>query len=249
MIKYAEKFLSAEPIPAQMFRLGKRISEFSSSGVFQAHPRSVLKGQRRGDNGKLRDTSGLPFNVCLCNAYRGDADCMDWHVDNDEWLLHSVVGSISLGRERPLLVRDSGHMYEIPLRAGSLCLFDGCEHCLPAVGASTLSAVTARGAGHAHTREKANKSHAIATLHKAIDAYSAAYRRAKSSAAAVADPSSSVEESKAADGGTAAEMEYYEPSVRYSLTFRCVDGAESLGKCYYHTRGNSKATADALFTE
>ncbi|WP_250462104.1 alpha-ketoglutarate-dependent dioxygenase AlkB family protein [Microbulbifer litoralis] len=72
--------------------------------------------------------SGFEFNSALVNHYRGGADSMGWHADNERELGDNpVVATLSLGQERKLAFkrRDGEGRLSLPLPDGSLLLTSG----------------------------------------------------------------------------------------------------------------------------
>jgi len=72
--------------------------------------------------------AGFHFNSVLVNHYRGGADSMGWHADNERELgPHPVVATISLGQQRRLAFkrRGGGARVALDLPAGSLLLTSG----------------------------------------------------------------------------------------------------------------------------
>jgi len=74
------------------------------------------------------DAAGFHFNSVLANHYRGGADSMGWHADNEKELgAWPVVATVSLGQERKLGFRrrDGEGRFSISLPDGSLLLTSG----------------------------------------------------------------------------------------------------------------------------
>ncbi|SHE54075.1 Alkylated DNA repair dioxygenase AlkB [Microbulbifer donghaiensis] len=72
--------------------------------------------------------AGFRFNSVLANHYRGGADSMGWHADNEKELGHwPVVATVSLGEERRLAFkrRDGAARLSLDLPDGSLLLTSG----------------------------------------------------------------------------------------------------------------------------
>lgn len=92
----------------------------------------------------LRDrvigATGYPFNTVLLTLYRDGHDCIGWHSDDEPELgAAPVVATLSLGAERPLLLRqkrDHGRRHRLVLAPGSLLLLgpgmqQAWQHSLP----------------------------------------------------------------------------------------------------------------------
>ncbi|MFC6635620.1 alpha-ketoglutarate-dependent dioxygenase AlkB family protein [Microbulbifer taiwanensis] len=85
--------------------------------------------------------AGFPFNSMLANHYRGGADSMGWHADNErelgDW---PVVATVSLGQERRLGFkrRDGAGRLSLDLPDASLLLTSGAvqHHWLHGIGKS-----------------------------------------------------------------------------------------------------------------
>lgn len=74
------------------------------------------------------EAAGFRFNSVLANHYRGGADSMGWHADNEKELGDwPVVATVSLGQERRLAFkrRGGGVRLSIDLPDGSLLLTSG----------------------------------------------------------------------------------------------------------------------------
>jgi alkylated DNA repair dioxygenase AlkB len=88
---------------------------------------------------ELVKSLAVPFNCVLGNCYRGGADSMGWHADDERELgARPVIASLSFGAPRRFLLRRrSDHArVEIVLESGSLFVMAGAsqaewQHCLP----------------------------------------------------------------------------------------------------------------------
>ncbi|HEY9641672.1 MAG TPA: alpha-ketoglutarate-dependent dioxygenase AlkB [Coleofasciculaceae cyanobacterium] len=73
--------------------------------------------------------SGVVFNSVLLNLYRDGNDSMGWHSDDEPELgQHPVIGSLSLGGVRRLLLRhrfEPGLKHQLELPSGSFLLMRG----------------------------------------------------------------------------------------------------------------------------
>ncbi|WP_346839972.1 alpha-ketoglutarate-dependent dioxygenase AlkB [Microbulbifer sp. SAOS-129_SWC] len=113
------------PIPRRHAFVGDAEAVYRWSGLEQ-QPRPWT-----GALAQLRDRlnhAGFPFNSVLVNHYRGGADSMGWHADNERELgPHPVVATISLGQQRRLAFKRRGGGGRVPLDlpAGSLLLTSG----------------------------------------------------------------------------------------------------------------------------
>ena len=71
----------------------------------------------------------VEFNACLLNLYRDGQDSNGWHSDDEKELgQNPIIGSISLGQERPFHLRHKKNKYlkhKILLEHGSLLLMKG----------------------------------------------------------------------------------------------------------------------------
>lgn len=77
---------------------------------------------------------GVDFNAVIMNKYRDGKDHIGWHQDDEKFLAHTIIASLSLGCERDFQFRtDMSHPIEqITMRSGSLLVFkDGLHHSLP----------------------------------------------------------------------------------------------------------------------
>lgn len=73
------------------------------------------------------------FNAVIINQYTSGQDYISWHQDDEKFLDHHIVASISIGSERDFQMRASekGTIHEISLKSGSLVIFNGTLHSLP----------------------------------------------------------------------------------------------------------------------
>lgn len=75
---------------------------------------------------------GVTFNTVILNKYTDGKDHIGWHSDDEEFLQHHYIASISIGASRDFQMRvNNGPIHEIKLKEGSLLVFDGVKHCLP----------------------------------------------------------------------------------------------------------------------
>lgn len=74
-------------------------------------------------------TDGVIFNSVLLNLYRNGSDGVAWHSDDEKELgTAPVIGSVTLGQERPFQLRhreDKSLKYSLPLPHGSFLLMRG----------------------------------------------------------------------------------------------------------------------------
>ncbi|GCE22129.1 alpha-ketoglutarate-dependent dioxygenase AlkB family protein [Dictyobacter kobayashii] len=82
----------------------------------------------------LRDQLGtefeIPFNAVLINEYRGGADSIGWHADNDPLIDQRVIASLSIGGERVFKIRskrDHSKIYQVPLGNGDLLIMHNAQ--------------------------------------------------------------------------------------------------------------------------
>lgn len=76
---------------------------------------------------RLEEKLGVEFNFVLVNIYNPDA-YLGYHSDNETSMVpNSVIASVSLGAERPFLIRNNktGKIFEILLENGSVCTMEG----------------------------------------------------------------------------------------------------------------------------
>jgi alkylated DNA repair dioxygenase AlkB len=80
----------------------------------------------------------VPFDSCFANLYRGGADHIPWHADDDEWI-GPVVASVTFGAARRFRMRlkaDHAVTHEWSLGDGDLFVMHAgtqrdWEHCVP----------------------------------------------------------------------------------------------------------------------
>jgi len=89
---------------------------------------------------ELKKRYNYEFNSILFNYYRNGRDTISWHTDNEKELGQDpVVGTISLGQERPFYLRhhiDHSKKHDYLLGHGSLMVMEGktqniWEHSVP----------------------------------------------------------------------------------------------------------------------
>lgn len=78
---------------------------------------------------RIEGVAQATFNSVLLNLYRGGADSMSWHADDEAELgRNPVIGSVSLGQGRALQMKhkaDHANRLSIPLANGSFLLMHG----------------------------------------------------------------------------------------------------------------------------
>ncbi len=77
---------------------------------------------------RLEEETGARFNSCLTNLYRGGADSVGWHSDDEPELgAQPVIASLSLGDTRDFRLRDeaSRAVSTVPLGHGDLLVMRG----------------------------------------------------------------------------------------------------------------------------
>ncbi len=79
---------------------------------------------------RVQARAGAPFNSVLANLYRGGADSMGWHADDEPELgAEPVIASLSLGATRRFQLKPRkgvpGQRVEIALTDGSLLVMRG----------------------------------------------------------------------------------------------------------------------------
>jgi alkylated DNA repair dioxygenase AlkB len=88
---------------------------------------------------RIEAVARTSFNSVLLNLYRGGADSMSWHADDERELgRNPVIGSVSLGQSRALQMKhrtDPASRLTIPLANGSFLLMEGATqhhwlHCI-----------------------------------------------------------------------------------------------------------------------
>jgi alkylated DNA repair dioxygenase AlkB len=94
--------------------------------------------------GRVEAAAGGPFNAVLANLYRGGADGMGWHADDEPELgPEPVIASVSLGAVRRFVLRHRRRAHpavSLPLASGSLLVMRGgtqrsWRHALPKTAA------------------------------------------------------------------------------------------------------------------
>ena len=77
----------------------------------------------------IESIAHVEFNACLLNLYRDGRDSNGWHSDDERELgKNPIIGSISLGQERPFHLRHKKNKalrHKILLEHGSLILMKG----------------------------------------------------------------------------------------------------------------------------
>jgi alkylated DNA repair dioxygenase AlkB len=79
--------------------------------------------------------AGCTTNACILNKYRDSQDHISWHHDDEKFLRHETILSISLGATREFYARAGKEEKEhhLNLLSGSLTVLKkGIKHCLPA---------------------------------------------------------------------------------------------------------------------
>ncbi|WP_248723857.1 alpha-ketoglutarate-dependent dioxygenase AlkB [Seonamhaeicola sp. ML3] len=79
---------------------------------------------------RIEEVSGISFNTCLLNYYRGGMDSNDWHQDNEKELGENpVIASVSFGETRPFQLKHVSRKdlkrTDILLEHGSYLLMKG----------------------------------------------------------------------------------------------------------------------------
>ena len=113
------------PIPRRHAFVGDREVVYRWSGLEQK-PEPWIKLLTAERDRLAR--AGFEFNSVLVNHYRGGADSMGWHADNEKELgAHPVVATFSLGQQRRLSFkrRDGVGRLALDLPDGSLLLTSG----------------------------------------------------------------------------------------------------------------------------
>lgn len=100
---------------------------YTYSGVLhEPEPWTRALGQIRA---RVEALSGHAFNAVLLNLYRGGADGMGWHSDDEPELgRNPVVASVSLGAPRRFRMRHRRHrerQLDLELAHGSLLVMEG----------------------------------------------------------------------------------------------------------------------------
>lgn len=89
---------------------------------------------------RLAGELGINFNSVLANLYRGGADAMGWHSDDERELgAEPVIASVSLGETRKFVLKhrkEAGRKLALELPQGSLLVMSGgtqrhYRHALP----------------------------------------------------------------------------------------------------------------------
>jgi alkylated DNA repair dioxygenase AlkB len=82
----------------------------------------------------IEEWVGLDFNAVIMNRYSSGQEYIGWHQDDETFLEHQTIASVTLGADRAFQFRSrpKESIQEITLRSGSLLLFsDGLLHSLP----------------------------------------------------------------------------------------------------------------------
>lgn len=77
---------------------------------------------------------GCDFNAVIMNKYPTGDHHIGWHQDDESFLEHNTIASLTIGAERPFQFRhlDKGQIHEVELKSGSLLIFNqGLLHSLP----------------------------------------------------------------------------------------------------------------------
>lgn len=76
---------------------------------------------------------GCDFNAVIMNKYINGENNISWHQDDESFLEHKIIASISLGQERAFQFKLTEHsqVHEITPISGSLLIFDSLWHTLP----------------------------------------------------------------------------------------------------------------------
>jgi alkylated DNA repair dioxygenase AlkB len=125
-------------IPRLQAWFGDPGCDYRYSGVTLApHPWTPALTHLRED---LQRLAGQPFNSVLANLYRGNADSMGWHADDEPELGRDpVIASLSFGSARRFrLRRNDNHrqVFELELGHGDLLVMEGAlqhhwQHSIP----------------------------------------------------------------------------------------------------------------------
>lgn len=126
------------PMPRRICMFGPH--GYHYSGVH--HPPLPLLPRLDQIRRQVEKRTGLVFNSVLCNLYRGGADSMGWHTDDDYPSDgQPVVASVSLGatrvfRMRPRKWEGRRRSIGLPLESGSLLCMSGAartdwQHAVP----------------------------------------------------------------------------------------------------------------------
>ncbi|MCK7594014.1 alpha-ketoglutarate-dependent dioxygenase AlkB family protein [Pseudomarimonas salicorniae] len=130
-------FGRSHPAPRLSCWVGDAQARYRYSGtLFEPRPWTPALSALRN---RLNDLLGAGFNSVLANLYRGGADGMGWHADDEPELgPDPLIASLSLGAPRRFLLRsrDRRQRAELLLTHGSLLLMEGAtqqhtQHSLP----------------------------------------------------------------------------------------------------------------------
>lgn len=130
------------PSPRLSAWIGDAGARYRYSGVL--HEPLAWTPELAGVRERLRGELGAGFNSVLANRYRGGADCMGWHADDEPELgPQPLIASLSLGATRRFRLKPRGgdDGLGIDLGHGSLLLMAGETqsrylHALPRTRAS-----------------------------------------------------------------------------------------------------------------
>jgi len=98
---------------------------------FQTEPIPIWLQQLKAP---IEEYFGLTFNAVIMNKYVDGQHQIGWHKDDEQFLAHQTIASITLGTERDFQFRagEKTQTHELSLKSGSLTVFgDGLYHSLP----------------------------------------------------------------------------------------------------------------------
>lgn len=103
-----------------------KMYKYSSAGSTKMYGWNVSPSIKKIKK-KLEKKLGIQFNFVLVNIYNPDA-YLGYHSDDEKNMItNSVIASVSLGAERPFLVKNkkTNKVNKILLENGSLCTMEG----------------------------------------------------------------------------------------------------------------------------
>lgn len=83
---------------------------------------------------RIESLLDVSFNAVILNLYQDGSDYINWHQDDEQFLEHKTIASISLGASRDFQFKsaEGNSVHQISLTSGSLFVIDnGLLHCLP----------------------------------------------------------------------------------------------------------------------
>lgn len=124
-IMYGKSYVS-ELKSVQISNPNIALYNYNSSGSTKVYKWNVSPTIKKIKK-KVEKILGVQFNLVLVNIYNPDAH-LGYHSDDEHNIIsNSVIASVSLGAERPFLLKNkkTGNVNKILLENGSLCTMEG----------------------------------------------------------------------------------------------------------------------------